>query len=408
MINTFDFLNFFFIFNILLLLFVFKTYDLKFFLVLSITTLSPFFIHQIIPPSTMGDQFFYYDLIKNFRGLNFDKSKILCHWCSDINATFYGGGSGFVEYYDPRSIQFDNNTSISAIIYSIVPIPFIESLASIGLINKSIYLIFIIYFLKNKTFNKYILFILIIYPSALFYSSLALRDTLVVFCMVFYIYNFLEKRYLFSILFIVVLFLIKFQNAFILITLSTLYLIIFQKKFRLFLVSFIILFSYINSNKISNYYNKIESTKYALFVQNIIQSHPGDVIKQNQLINEIPDYNAGKSIIKFNLLEIMKTPFYFMFMPKPSEIKNLFHYFQFIENLIMVLFLLAIIYFSFKSNKNKTFFWIFGLLFSFYLYGIVSYNIGTVARYRFPFIVFFIFTFYYDCIFIKNKEIKWK
>ena len=115
MINTFDLINYFFIFNILLLFFVFKAYDLKFFFVLSITTLSPFFIHQIIPPSTMGDQFFYYDLIKNFRGLNFDKSKIICHWCFEANATFYGDGSGFVEYYDPRSIQFDTNTSINSI-----------------------------------------------------------------------------------------------------------------------------------------------------------------------------------------------------------------------------------------------------------------------------------------------------
>ena len=71
-------------------------------------------------------------------------------------------------------------------IFALFPVPIIDSVYSLGVINRFIYLIMIHILLKHYVKNFYILLILTLYLSVLLYSSLALRDNLILVTFVFF------------------------------------------------------------------------------------------------------------------------------------------------------------------------------------------------------------------------------
>ena len=75
--------------------------------------------------------------------------------------------------------------------------------------------------------------------------------------------------------------------------------------------------------------------------------------------------------------------------------------FQFFENIFMYTMLIVISRKLYERNKNKFVFWIFSFFYSMSLYSLLVYSDGTIARYKYVILIFFIFAIYIES---KNKD----
>ena len=70
--------------------------------------------------------------------------------------------------------------------------------------------------------------------------------------------------------------------------------------------------------------------------------------------------------------------------------------FQFLENIFMYSLLIIFLKKLYKRNKKKFVFWIFSLFYSMSLYSLLVYSDGTIARYKYVILIFFIFAIYIE------------
>jgi len=141
-------------------------------IILSIFLLTPFLFYFLFPWGLFPDQSKYADIIYDLRNLNYDKS---------------------------ISFLLSNKVDFSSLIYAFFPVPFVTTIISVSLINKGILYAVILYLFNKK---KYFLVNLLLFlPSIIFYSSVALREMLVIGLGITFFYIFLEKKKLLSILF---------------------------------------------------------------------------------------------------------------------------------------------------------------------------------------------------------------
>ena len=68
----------------------------------------------------------------------------------------------------------------------------------------------------------------------------------------------------------------------------------------------------------------------------------------------------------------------------------LFHIFQSIENLFILILISIITYFNFNKNKKHYIFWLIFLFIMLGALGLVVQNFGTLSRFKYSFIVLFI------------------
>ena len=92
---------------------------------------------------------------------------------------------------------------------ALFPVPFVTTIISISIINKGFLLISIFLFLKNKIIPNALIFLLLLSPSYLVISSVALRDLLVVLSGIFFAYYFFAKKIFKTIFFLILFFLLK-------------------------------------------------------------------------------------------------------------------------------------------------------------------------------------------------------
>ena len=84
---------------------------------------------------------------------------------------------------------------IPSIILASMPMPFIETINSIGFIHKGLLGIFTITLFHKKYIDKYFFYFLNLCPSIFLYSSLSLKDNLVlIYCLLNSSFNNLSQR----------------------------------------------------------------------------------------------------------------------------------------------------------------------------------------------------------------------
>ena len=111
------------------------------------------------------DSSVYYYLVNHFRDFDFDYKHNIQLLAGDLPLTFS-------EYnFDPQL-----NASI---ILSLIPIPFIINTASLGFTNKLIYIFTLVYLKNKKSLHNITLVVFLFYPTLIFYTSVGLKDTLV-------------------------------------------------------------------------------------------------------------------------------------------------------------------------------------------------------------------------------------
>lgn len=302
----------------------------------------PFFLNNVLfSPSYMPDQYIYFQASKDIRSLIF----------------------GTTDY---QTVQ------IASWMLALIPLPYIETIQSLGFFNRFIMTLVIIWLYSAKNIRGWPLLFILLYPSLILYSSLALRDTLVFLFMILSIVFFIENRKLFAFLISLPLLFIKFQNFFILIVFFVFHLL-FTKgssfyKYR-YLISIAIAF--ILSLFIMPLIDILDFYRLALFVED-----GGDPF----------DYIHITSFLEFFFISIKSAP-YFMMKPFPWETDNIFQLIQSLENIFLLIFLVFFFLKVSKLDKKIAFKWFVFLLFAFSIYGLTVYNFGTAVRYKFPFIL---------------------
>ena len=356
-----DIVNIFYVLTIFLI--IRKYYRIKniYFLFLLSHLFSIFLFNGFLfEPSYMPDQFKYLEVAKNVREFDF---------LNEENFTY-----GVTVY-------------LSGVFFGLFPIPFIDTIYSICMINFLLYFIIFIFLYKKGFLNsKFILWFYLSYPSLAMYSSLALRDMLIFFIMFLGIYYIIvAKRYLFGFTYLSFLFFIKFQNLLFFVV-SFFVTIFFSKKINIkhllfgiitFIFTFLLFIEFFSIDKL-NYY------RLSFYNENL-----------SNLKEPFIEISSYLDLLIYSIPGIVK----FLFHPLPWEDFNLLQSVQFLENCTIFILIIYILLqnfkyklFVFKEVKFMTIFLFLTLL----IYGLVIYNSGTAARYKFPIItIYVIYSWYF-------------
>ena len=158
------------------------------FLVLTITSFTPFVLNDFLfPASYMPDQSMYLEIVQQVRSFDFAALE--------------------------SSSIFNIQVKTAALLFAFSPIPFMQTVHSLAICNHLVYAALIIWLYSRKNLRGWPFLFVLLYPSFIFYSSLALRDTFIVAFMVIATVFFIEEKWKFTGAAMVFLCLLKPQNA---------------------------------------------------------------------------------------------------------------------------------------------------------------------------------------------------
>ena len=277
-------------------------------------------------------------------------------------------------------------------IFAFSPIPFINSVQSIAMINFLLYLLSFFYLKKKRISSNSVDFFFLLYPSFLLYSSLALRETLTTLFMILSLYFLIvEEKKLTAFILMLPLAIIKIQNFLILILAYVVHSFLrngsIQRYLILIGVGLLVIFLGDHVPLINFFFEKIDYYRYNLIAENF--GYNWDFMS---------DYNYQPFTVGFPMiLLVLKSFVYMLFKPFPWEATNLVQLIQSVENIVIAGLILWILGKRAKTSviKKKLLFLNILLILSMTIYGLVTFNFGTAARFRFPFIVVYLVFYLY-------------
>lgn len=312
-------------------------------LFLGVAALLPFFLNNVLfPANYMPDQFKYFSIVQSLRGWDFNY------------------------------IKYSTTVELSSWFLALIPLPFVETIQSLGFYNRFIATILIIWLYAKKCLRGWSLLFLLFFPSFLLYSSLALRETLIFAFMLLSIMFFIENRRIAALIVATPLLLIKVQNFFLMLVFFIVYLsftrgtFFYQIRFVFFPFVLIVLMLFLNP-----IIELLDFYRHAMFLED-----GGEPI----------DYISIGSISDFVFLGLQSAP-YFLLKPLPWEAGNLLQFIQSFENIFVFGFLIYLFWETSKIDGFLALKWIVFLFAASTIYGLVVFNYGTAVRYKFPFIV---------------------
>jgi len=310
--------------------------------ILAIYSTIPFFLNDFLFPARyMKDQFFYFNAMSEIRSFNLFP-------------------------------EMDINAVITSWFLTILPIPFVETIKSVGFFNRFLFLILFLWLYSKKFLQGITLFFVLFYPSLVLYTSLSFRDPLILFLMIIGTICLVDKKYLTFFIVILPLYFIKFQNFFFMLILLGMF-ISFKKpplNYRIRYIFFgLIIFG------LYNYLNEI------IYLLNL--SRKAFFVEDG---NDILLYEPIVDLFNMLFLGITSLPDFVM-KPLPWQADNSFQLIQSIENILVLFFLIIFTLKAYKKDKLITFKWILFFSFVMSVHGIIVFNYGTAVRYKFIFIV---------------------
>lgn len=350
-----DIINVIYILTIFLI--IYRYYNIKrLYLVILILHLFSVFLFNgfLFDPNYMPDQFKYLKVAQNIREFDF---------LNDDNFS-----NGYAVYF-------------SGVFFGLFPLPFIDSLYSMGMINFLLYL-FIFLFMYKKGFlhSRLIAYFYLLYPSLLLYSSVALRDILVFFIMFFGVYFMLfTRKYILAFGILLLLKFIKFQNLLVFVVSFLLSTLISSKDRLKYLLSAILMLLVVYF-MFSDFFTieRLNFYRWAFYNENL-----SDVTDAFIPLNSFGDV----------LLSAVPSSLYIFFRPLPWIEEGLLQLVQFLENVVIFFIVSYILYLNTKYkiwNLQEVKFLNVFLILALVIYGLVSYNSGTAVRYKFPFVTIYI------------------
>jgi len=327
---------------------------------MGIFAFTPFFLNYVLfSPSYMPDQWQYYYFVQNVRSFEFN----------DL----------------AESVPVE----VASWIYSFIPLPYVETIQSLGFFNRLIVTVLIIWLYASKNLRGWPLLFLIFYPSLLLYSSLSLRDTLVMLFMVLSVILFIENRRLLAIIISLPLVLIKFQNFFLL-------LVFFVAHLYFSRGSIFYRFRHI--------FALIVIAAIAPFLMTIIEIL--DYSRFNMFIEDggyRDSYVHMRTFQDFAIIALQSAP-YFLMKPLPWEADSFLQLLQSFENIFIFIFLGYMFLKTSRLDKQIALKWFVYLIAALSIYGLVVFNFGTAVRYKFPFIVIVVVGMAYE-LYLKHGKL---
>ena len=330
----------------------------KYQIVLALHCCLPFVLNDVLfSASYMGDQFRYW------RGVN----------------AFRSGELGFIEAFRNKDTVFT-----ASVLLALIPFPTPVSVISLGFYNTFLYIIlFFILYLK-KIFTNVSIWFYLLFPSAALYTALSLRETLIFFFMVLTIVYARESKIFKSAICIAPLYVIKFQNFFILAPIVLMYFIFNVAKkgmgvTKALIISVVALAGLLLSAPIA--IPLVNTFRVAMFVED--GGDPEDI----NLITGTGDF----------VFQGLTSAFYFLSKPLPWEASGALQFVQSVENLTVLAILFLITMQAWKKFPEKLTFWLLFMVLAMSVYGLVVANYGTAVRYRYSFVVVFVLFVCADC-----------
>lgn len=358
MVNfLFDLPNFLAILLFLFLCYVVKLVPIWLALTLGFLSASPFFVNDVLFPATyMPDQFRYLNVVQHLRSFDLNHGDFTTvKWAGWMLAFF--------------------------------PLPLVETIKSLGFFNRFATSALIVWLYAYKNIRGWPIVFMLFYPSFILYTSVSLRDALIVFLMISAILSYVDKKIFSFIILLFFLYLIKFQNA--------LFLLIFiclhecgddiRKNYirSLFLLGMTLLILYYYQ---STLIDKINIYRLNMFVED--GGNPVDLDQSLTIFDLV--FGSLQSAINFHL------------KPLPWQAENAFQIVQSIENILLIVILFIVYVYAFRQNFMIFIKYFIFLVFSFSVYESVVFNYGTAARYKFPFITIVVLGVYYE---LKYKKV---
>ena len=327
-------------------------------IVLFLHCLIPFALNYVLfDPSYMPDQFRYLKGVYAIRS----------------------GDLGLIEaLIDP------GNVLQASAMLSLIPLTSPVSVISIGFYNTFLYIILFFVLYNKRVFTQLSIWFYLAFPSVALYSALSLRETLIFFFMVLTIVYARESKPLQSSLCLIPLYLIKFQNFFMLAPIVAMYFLFKVAKNGMsigksIMIGLISIMGLILSAPLAiPLINKFRISMYA---------EDGGNPHEIQVISGIVDFIA----------QGLSSGIYFLFKPFIWEANGFLPFIQSLENTVILILLFLITRQAWKKSPDRLTFWLLFMALSMSVYGLVVFNYGTAVRYRYPFVIIYVLFVCVDC-----------
>lgn len=292
--------------------------------------------------------------------------------------------------------QYISPITLSVKILGLLPLPNYMTVTSLAFVNKFILFLTFLWFKRFfKNENEVLLYFLI--PSLVLYSSMALRDTLIIVISIIFIINLIRGKYVLPILLLYPLFFLKIQ-MFAILSLYIFAHLIFQahrnnKLFGVFILAFSLI-GFIFEDSILDILNlyriAFAAEDFVAFdgsisynAWNLYGADSADALELNSIFEAV-----FKAVINLPVL---------LLMPMPWNWSNIFYPLQSIESCLLI-YLFYNLSTERKVYRNNEFILlIFILIVGLSIYALIMANEGTFVRYRFSLYYPFLLALLYLC-----------
>tara|TARA_A100001015_G_C15042520_1_gene740757 strand:+ start:4368 stop:5549 length:1182 start_codon:yes stop_codon:yes gene_type:complete len=270
----------------------------------------------------------------------------------------------------------------SVILYSLIPMPMNITITSLAFMNKLLMFFLYVYMLRNTNNKNTILLFFI--PSIILYSSLSLRDPLIIFFSSIFIISVIKDKIFIPIICLFLVLLLKTQNAiFLSLVLFGKWFFQADKRGPYLFAGAILLFGIIFQDFVLE---NLVFFKYAFFLEDNLNYSSID-IRDNF-------FSAYDSIFHVIYDALISLPGYLL-LPYPWSVSSSLQLLQSIENILLIVVLYFMIKTAAIKNFQLTFFLTFCMFVGLALYAFTIYNPGTGARYKIAHVIPFVFGFFY-------------
>lgn len=327
---------------------------------------SPFIFNYVIfSPTLYGDQYIYtFEVVE----LAFDRQRI-------PGSNLWGG--------------YNSTGYMAGYLLSFVPIPALATLTSLAFANRIIAFIFYIWLSRLEYVSEKAALALCLIPSFILYTSLSLREALILIPATVILLSYLRGKYLPMLIMLPILYILKFQVfTFIAIYLVSTIFIRTHKSMFMFILfvigAFIGLFIFEDQVlEIINLY------RLAFVAEDFENGYAGFGLYG--LSNEFADITSTYDAI----IESLKGIPVLLFIPLPWNWEGILYAIQFFESVGLIIAFIYIIkkYSLLKIQAFYPLIFSFGVAFG--LYALLVQNEGTFVRYRFEIVFPWIVALYY-------------
>ena len=291
-------------------------------------------------------------------------------------------------------IALYNPITVTAKILGLAPLPNWMTVTSPAFANK-FFLFLTFLYLKKDFKDENILLLFFLVPSLILYSSLSMRDNIIIIFSILFLISMLKDRFILGLLLLYPLLILKIQ-MFAFFTLYYLGRLFFRahKKLRYLGIFSIILF--FGSLAIEDEILLVINTYRYGFAAEDLDMGNGYVGYQAWGIYgyDLMHQYTLHSLVEVVYKSILGLPS-LLLMPLPWNWSNIFYPIQALESVFLIA-MYVLIAMKFNLINNREFIYLtFVLIVSLMLYSLLAFNEGTFVRYRFTLFYPFLLAIYY-------------